>query len=242
MRVVQTLRTLSRSGCVSMLIADKGFNRSSMLCKSGDPIVNLHGSLSMSVNLHALSRFAKYLARSEGVGASVFHTPQQNSALDITLLNVGLRGTPSRAASSFVDWLCLFGVYDLFTVRDHVEDIAAGAQEQNRTLSAYTDNDATKAAPINEGMSMPLIMTLVRLSRWDPDLLWQFGDKLSDHLREKDIDNTSCIRDLTRNFQRFMAVYISRFDPGDVILQKYRHLLQLLNEHEGSHTSRRNSK
>ena len=89
---------------------------------------------------------------------------------------------------------------------------------------------------------MPLIMTLVRLSRWDPDLLWQFGDKLSDHLREKDIDNTSCIRDLTRNFQRFMAVYISRFDPGDVILQKYRHLLQLLNEHEGSHTSRRNSK
>ena len=225
MRAVQTLQSLTRSGCVSMLIADKGLNRATMLSRKGDPIINLHGSLSMMVNLEALERFAKYLAKLQGVGSTTLHTPQQNSSLDICFLNIGLDSAPERASKAFVDSLCIFGVYDLFTVCDHVEDIWTANMRGVAGRSLLPGADGIVETP---NMPISLVMAMLRLSGWDPELLLQFGERLVEAVKHDDPAERRYFLHLAQNCHRFMESYTARFDGDGLLLSRYHAIVASL--------------
>jgi hypothetical protein len=149
LRLIRRLQSWGAS--VALLIADKAHSRVRQLAaRRGSPIVSLHGSLSMLVNLHAVGHYCASSPR-----AVALHTPHQNASLDVCFLHLGglFGAAVPRATFAFWDQLALFSTCDLFTVRDHAEDVAAS----------------------RGGATLPLVLSLLRLSRWDPDVLGQFA-------------------------------------------------------------------
>ena len=151
LRLIQRLESWTSSGSVALFIADKAHTRVRQLAsRRGSPIVSLHGSLSMLVNLDAVGR---YCAHSAEPGYVALYTPHQNASIDVCFLHLGIPSVP-RATQTFLDQVALFSTYDVFTMRDHAEDVAAS----------------------NGGATINLVFTLLRLARWDPDVLNQFAD------------------------------------------------------------------
>jgi hypothetical protein len=226
MRIVPFLQSLTRSGCVSMLISDKGMNRGKMISRKGDPVINLHGSLSMMVNLEALERFTLHLAELEGVGSTILHTPQQSSSLDVCFLNIGLE-EPKRASLAFINSLCLFGIDDLFIVRDYAEAIRRANMHamDERRLKTPGTNDRVQA--YNE-VPMMLVMAMLQLSGWDPDLLWQVGERLVECVKQGKEAERGFLLELASNFHRIQDSYTARFDVDGSQLSACKNLRLLL--------------
>jgi hypothetical protein len=128
---------------------------------------------------------------------SCIHTPQQNSDLDICFATIGYESHFSRR--EFIDSFCMFGVFDLFTLRDHMEDVMyppAQVQKVHQVHSgapAAVDNkDDTKEQHHSSFSSVPplcVIVSLLKLSCWDPDILGQFGEYLSAILETMQVDD-----------------------------------------------------
>lgn len=185
LKLFDTFIKFTKSQTVSMLIADKGHNRLRMLNQKSNPSISLHGSLSMMVNFDAINRFIKeYSTLLHNVPFSVIHTPQQNSDLDICLATVGMENYISK--NVFIDNFSMFGVFDLFTLRDHVEDI-------------MSNNAPPPEGDTHNGDTPPLsvIVALLKLSCWDPDLLGQFGDSIITIL--KSLHNNNEVKMITSN-------------------------------------------
>jgi len=151
LRLIHRLESWTSSGSVALLIADKAHTRVRQLAsRRGSPIVSLHGSLSMLVNLDAVGRYCAGQSVSSYV---TLYTPHQNASIDVCFLHLGVPSVP-RAVQIFLDQVALFSPYDVFTIRDHAEDVAAS----------------------NGGATINLVLTILRLARWDPDVLSQFAD------------------------------------------------------------------
>ena len=110
-------------------------------------------------------------------------------------------------AAMFVEKLCLTSVCDLFTLRDHVEDVVA----ETRAASSSSPVDAGAPA-----MPLSCIMLLLRLSCWDPDCLWQFGDRILEIVSESpewNADTASSARQLWQALPSIEEGFTPRFDP-----------------------------
>jgi len=163
------------------------------------------------------------------LGGKSLHTPQQHSALDVSLVSLGshqmadlnsrpsssscaaaalaARGGSRMCAAMFVEKLCLTSVCDLFTLRDHVEDVVA----ETRAASSSSPVDAGAPA-----MPLSCIMLLLRLSCWDPDCLWQFGDRILEIVSESpewNADTASSARQLWQALPSIEEGFTPRFDP-----------------------------
>ena len=137
---------------VSFLVADKGHTRIEQLAdRQGDPIVSLHGSLSMMANLHAVAAFVRHL------GGSAALTPHQSAAIDTALVHLGSPDAMSCSAVAFADGLGVFGTCDLFTLRDHCEDVVS-----------------LEGGGIFQRPPLILMVAICHLSAWDPDVIEQF--------------------------------------------------------------------
>lgn len=163
LRGLAKLSALTSGGGFAALLTDKGHTSPALFPADGsDPVVTLHGSLSLVANLDAVGRW--FQARQSGGGGAaapvvVAHSEQSTAALDATFAAAGLGGN-GAAAHAFSAAYCGFGVNEAFVLRDHVED--------------------TASANGVDALGTGAVLALCRLSAYDQDLLWQFGGALRD--------------------------------------------------------------
>ena len=175
LKALGALRGLG-GGALVVLVARKGHNdAASQLFGAGEPVVSLHGSLSLMVNLDAVGRYLRIIDADGAAGADTdararsfaLHSPPRVAHLDLALLGVGVAPRAARRARAAFDaTLCGFGLTELFVLRDHIEDAADAAAA------------ARGGGGGGGGATLPLgaALALARLSCWDPDVLWQLGE------------------------------------------------------------------
>ena len=196
-----------------LLAADKGNNRLEDMRGCKDPLISVHGSLSVMVNFPALQRWFQVFygdstatwghirggaapppvdapLQAVGEASMVLHSPQRSSPLDI-FFAVGACREPCRgAAQTFRQSLCGHGVNDFFSLRDHLE--AA---------------EAPLGAP-------GAFLSLLRLGAWDPDILAQLSpDKVRAIASQLSPEDKEALR---AGREAMEDLYVPFFDHGDI--------------------------
>ncbi len=136
---IQTLRHLLHlsGGRMLVLSADKGYHRESELDQRGEPEIVRHGSISMSVNYHAMG---EYVRRQ---GGEVLNSSHRHLGLDVVALLVGgPAGGYVDTALAFDEWVEHRGPDDFFLLN----------QALRRQVSDLT---------------LQQILAFLRLSGWD---------------------------------------------------------------------------
>jgi hypothetical protein len=109
------LRELERvsGGSLLVLAADKGFGSEQELLFGLDPTPVVHGSFSLSANLHALGLWF------EQRGGAARHTAPRDVSLRISLFVLGLQ-EPSPVLAAFEQHVDRFGPLDVHTVQEEL--------------------------------------------------------------------------------------------------------------------------
>lgn len=130
LRCLQLLRKLS--GDRMMVISgDKGFHREQDLDFQGEPGLTIHGSFSMSVNLHALGHYTTQ------VGGTFLATQHQRLNLDICTFLFGRSGNDyAETRLAFAEAIERSGPDDFFVVKKYLETHFA-AMELAELLAFY---------------------------------------------------------------------------------------------------------
>ena len=116
-------------------------------------------------------------------------------------------------------------MYDLFTVCDHVEDIWTANMRGVAGRSLLPGADGIVETP---NMPISLVMAMLRLSGWDPELLLQFGERLVEAVKHDDPAERRYFLHLAQNCHRFMESYTARFDGDGLLLSRYHAIVASL--------------
>jgi len=190
-RCLKALRDWSESGDMIALIGDKAYNRWELIdgYTSDGPPVAIHGSISLTVNLSAVSTAMQHMSPI----SFAMHTPQRYAALDVSLFAFGLTSRDACLTSLlFEETLCRVGVYDIFCVRDAAEEGVIARFEayrrQHENIQTQSSDTKTSAVipttPPPAYLSITVIARLIHLCGWDPDVLVQFADTILPLLKE----------------------------------------------------------
>ena len=134
------------NGRYLLLTADRGYTLPESLIDQGDPLPNLHGSFSLMVNYHAIGQYV------QRAGGQVLHPPHYQDNLQVVaylLGDVAQNGRETHLA--FHQAINQSGPDDFFALK-------------------------TALAPHLEHLTLPQILSYVRLSAYDADI---FADCLS---------------------------------------------------------------
>jgi tetratricopeptide (TPR) repeat protein len=147
LRCLDALAQVSGRGLL-LLTADKGYAHAEALLDRGVPEVAIHGSISMSVNYHALGR---YFRRQ---GGTVLHTRRRRSNLRICAMALGSPpGDLPATAKAFDETVELQGPDDFFLIKKGLENAV-------------------------DALSVDEILAFLRFSGWDAMLFWRLSARL----------------------------------------------------------------
>jgi hypothetical protein len=139
MGCISDLSRLSETGLL-LLAADQGYSSEEELLEQDMPVIDLHGSISMRVNYHALGQYV--LKR----GGRVYHAGQRSLSLNVSCFVLGHSPNATPATERiFNDAVARFGPDDFFILKLGVE-------------SAY------------ESLDLPQILEYLRLTGYDVDI------------------------------------------------------------------------
>lgn len=139
LQCLHSLRQLS-NGHLLVLAGDKGIHHLTDLDNRGDPTIAVHGSISMSVNFHALGEYAL------NQGGQFLCTPHRRVSLDVCALVFDPSSQPYPETARAYDLVIIEGgPDDFFTLKKVVE-----GQYQN--------------------MDLPQLLAYLRLSGWDSNV------------------------------------------------------------------------
>jgi hypothetical protein len=123
-----------------------------MLYGGADPLIASHGSISLTVNFYALQ---KYFSLS---GGWMQITPHQAAPIDIAIGCLGLnQDALQNLCRTFRCGFCTLHPYDLFVLRDHIEDTS------RNSLSSS-----------NYSLPLSVICLLLEIGAYDIDIFLQF--------------------------------------------------------------------
>jgi tetratricopeptide (TPR) repeat protein len=178
------LRMSGNRAC--LIAADKAWVRWEDLLSLGEPTPSEHGSLSMTVNFHAMGLWW------ENLGGQVFHTAPRESLLKLSCFCLGLANDAMpRTRAAFEDKLDHFAPMDFFNLKN----VAHTLEEKN----------------------LRLCMELMRLSCWDPDILYELADSLValpgelSSLRKREL-----FLALTRSWENYFSIGEDRDLPFEI--------------------------
>lgn len=115
------IRALSRlaSGGFLLLSADKGYCREEELLYRSDPEIARHGSVSLSVNYHAIGRYV------EKLGGEALFPAQASPNLVVAAFLLDAPGNGDETRAAFASAVDSFGPGDWFTIKKGVEAACA---------------------------------------------------------------------------------------------------------------------
>lgn len=159
------------------------------------PIIAFHGSLSLTVNFVALQ---EYFSINQD---HCFHcTVPQSSPLDIAICCYRLESSSlSYLFQTFHSGFNFLHIYDLFVLRDHIEDC--------------TSTSTSTSIPLD------VIYYLLKLCAWDYDILLQFEFYLRKYLTDISLDlretETSSFLIFQLILQNSSKILLTCLDPAD---------------------------
>lgn len=179
-----------------LITADKSWSRWEDLVGMGEPSLVAHGpSFSMTVNFHAMGLYW------QGRGGHVFHTAPRDSMLQISCFTLGL---PEKAllktARVFAEKMDQYGPLDFFNLKGACME---AAQVKN----------------------LRFCLEMMRLSSWDPEVLFELADSLS-ATRMEDA-STLNKRELFLALTRCWANYFPIGEQKDVPFEMARVLFRM---------------
>jgi tetratricopeptide (TPR) repeat protein len=209
LRCLDWLSKLSAGGML-LLTADKGYIHEEALLNRVAPEVAWHGSLSMSVNYHALGRFF------ERRGGTVFQTRRRRSNLRICAMALGHPAEALReTARAFDDAVEHQGADDFFLMK-------LGLESAHASLSLHQ------------------ILSYLRFSEWDAQIFLGLSGRLSELAAEADPETRQEIYLATRNIWNLylpigesrdlafqLAIVLTAIDYLPEALELFAHSLQL---------------
>ncbi len=191
------LKNLSRvsGGRMCLITADKAWARWEDLIDLEESIPVAHGpSFSMTVNFHAMEMYWNT------VGGTAFHTSPRDSMLQISAFCSGLeRADLWRTARAFADRMDRFGPLDFFNLKE-----------------------ALTASP--EPKSLRLCLELLRMACWDPELLFELSEPLT---QQGDSDLMPHKRELFLAVARTWKNYFPIGEPRDLPFEVARILFRI---------------
>ncbi len=129
-----------KNGRLLLLSSDRGHTLPQDMISDDDPLPNLHGSFSLMVNYHALGQYA---AR---CGGQVFHAPHyQDNLQTVACLLGAVPAGGKETSSAFVSSVTNGGPDDFFALKTALE-------------------------PHYHTLTLPQLLSWLRLSRWDADI------------------------------------------------------------------------
>lgn len=147
LRCLDVLAQVS-GGRLLLLTADKGYAHTESLLDRGVPEIAIHGSISMSVNYHALGRY--FLRR----GGAVLQARRRRSHLRICAMALGSApGELAATAKAFEESVELQGPDDFFLIKRGLENAV-------------------------DALSADEILALLRFSGWDATIFWSLSARL----------------------------------------------------------------
>lgn len=150
------IRFWQQYGNVLWLTADRGYRDLGSLVGQGEPLLNLHGSFSMMVNYHALSEYVRLFG---GEVVEAGHYQDQLQVLGYLLGEVAQGGVETRLA--FEAAVVNGGPDDYFGLRQALQGQV-------------------------EGMSLAQVLSFIRWSRFDADVLRDCWEVLVTRVKEAD--------------------------------------------------------
>ncbi|CAH0476847.1 unnamed protein product [Peronospora belbahrii] len=171
---IERLAALSKNGLVT-LSGDKGNNNPDHFRGVSDPHIAIHGSFSVMVNYHAIGVY--FASR----GGFTLHSPQEEASLKVSVFVL-----PANAAGK--DEATSLAMMDLHgTGLD--ETCAKRSLQFPHLLTAYEGNIVSfgpndffvlqKATKEDAQVpNLKTVLSLMRLSGWDPDVFYKFRDVL----------------------------------------------------------------
>lgn len=145
-------------GRLLVLAADKAWTRLDELSGLEDPELVLHGSFSMTVNFHALGLLF------ENRGGKAFHSELRETDLEVSafLLDERTPQTPEYALA-FREAINGFGPLDAFNLGEALADDL-------------------------ESPRLQVCLDLLRMSGWDPEVLYELSEPLADQAEDASED------------------------------------------------------
>lgn len=135
-------------GRLLLLTADKGYAHAETLLDREVPEIAAHGSISMSVNYHAVGRY--FLRR----GGTVLHTRRRRSHLRVCTMALGSSpGDLPATAKAFEESVEIQGPDDFFLIKSGMENAV-------------------------DALSVDEILALLRFSGWDATIFWGVSARL----------------------------------------------------------------
>ncbi len=189
-----------------LLTADKGQTEEESLDGRGNPTLTLHGSFSMPVNYHALGQFFRMN------GGLALHTPRQSSALATAAFLLG------NHPQAFIE-----------TRLAHYQGMECGG-----AVDFYTHRQGI--GPNYDKLELKHLLSLIRLSGWDPKILgdclpalWPQLDQASEPQRKE------LLRAIERVWQNYYCLHERRdlaSELGSVLygLKEFSKSLELFEE------------
>jgi tetratricopeptide (TPR) repeat protein len=187
---LKCLEALMRIGGdrVCLITADKSWSRWEDLVGLGDPSLVAHGpSFSMTVNFHAMGMYW------EGKGGHVLHTSPRDSMLQISCFCLGPPAKAlARTRRAFEDRLDGFGPLDFFNLKSAISEVV-------------------------ESKSLRLGLELMRMSCWDPEILFELADGLATRLDDiPTLHKRELFLALTRSWQNYFPIGESKDVPFEI--------------------------
>lgn len=177
-----------------LLSADKSWNRLEELSNLEDPEPILHGGgFSLTVNSHAIEC---YLARR---GGRALHTTIRESVLEASafVIEPKLSAFPETGLA-FEQWVEDFGPIDYFSLKEQIQKWSGRP-------------------------SLRLTLDLLRLSRYDPQTLYDFSDPMLKQVEEADPDTVRELRTaLARIWDNFYPIGDETDVPFEIARLYYR--------------------
>ena len=144
------------NGRLLLLTSDRGYTLPDSLINQPDPLPNLHGSFSLMVNYHAVS---EYVARSDGVVCQVPHYQDNIQVLAYVLGEIPQATQETRLAFA--------------------EAVAAGGPDDFHAIKSVVEKQY-------DTMSLPQLLSFLRLSGWDGNIFAACWPYLERQLRQTD--------------------------------------------------------
>ncbi len=173
-------------GRLLLLATDKSFNHLEQFNLLGDPEPVIHGSFSLSVNFHALGRLCEIR------GGLALHSSLRDSSLD----HVALLQDPRL---------------------DSADELRLAFREaMDQTMPVDFLRLQMALDPWPDGRPLLLALEILRLSGWDPDVLFSLSSSLAEGLSQPD---PTLHREFTEALERIWANYYHYTHQRDVAFE-----------------------
>lgn len=176
LRCIDRLRKLFNDD-ILMISTDKGYRSSSSMNKNYHPFLSKHGSISLTVNFHAMELYFK------GLGGRAVHSIYEHENVTMSMFLLSRRSHDfSETETAYREIIETMGPDDFYTMKKAV-------------------------VPLNKSLTTKELLTFLRFTVWDSRTFLEFYNTLLERIaQEKDFPKDELIAVIHRVWEHYFPI------------------------------------